>query len=243
MSLKVRMACSRAQKMLFGIKRASSRKSPSYLHTSYFSYSRGREDDSEGKDVIEAELDHGFRLGTSTSSNLNSARDFRSNVSTKSQLLIEEDGGIDNLKKTETTDSQMEGDGEEIAQKNYYRAKQLVTILKKKQEEIYKEFTLRHRKRYYTLQNDIFYEFSSSKEIIIDEDAILKSKNRRNILNLIKSKRETRRDYISYQKHVKTPVIVILGHFNHGKTTLLDSLGNFSIVDKEAHGITQVKNR
>ena len=241
MSHKVLMAFSRAQKMLFGIKRASSRKSPSYLHISYFSYSRGREDDFEDKDVIEAELDDGLGLGVSTSSNLNSARNFKSNVVTRSQLLREEDEGRENLEESETTEAEMESDGGEIPTKIYYRAKQLVTILKKKQEEIYKEFTLRHRKRYYTFQNGIFYEFSSSKEIIIDEDAILKSKNQRNILNLIKSKRETRRDYISYQNHVKTPVIVILGHFNHGKTTLLDSLGNFSIVEKEAHGITQVK--
>ena len=129
---------------------------------------------------------------------------------------------------------------EYLPRKVYYRAKQLVSILKMKQEEIYKEFTLRHRKRFYTFQDGVFYEFSSSKEIIIDENAILKSKNRRHIDLLLKSRQETRRDYISLQKHEKTPVIVILGHFNHGKTTLLDSLGGFSIVEKEAHGITQV---
>ena len=97
MSHKVLMAFSRAQKMLFGIKRESSRKSPSYLHISYFSYSRGREDDFEDKDVIEAELDDGLGLGISTSSNLNSARNFKSNVVPRSQLLREEDEGRENL--------------------------------------------------------------------------------------------------------------------------------------------------
>lgn len=125
--------------------------------------------------------------------------------------------------------------------KTYYRAKQLCSILKKKQEAIYKEFTLKHRKRFYTLQNGVFYEFQSSKEIIIDEDAILKSKNERNKTFLKNSRKEVKREVFSNKNIERTPVIVILGHFNHGKTTLLDALGSFTIVNKEAHGITQVR--
>ena len=36
------------------------------------------------------------------------------------------------------------------------------------------------------------------------------------------------------------PTVAILGHFNHGKTTLLDAFCNTDIVSTELHGITQV---
>lgn len=243
MSSKMLKAFSRTQNMFFSIKLSSSRKPPSSLHRQQFAY-YGRQKDSSDDDAAsdQAEIDTtaSYELLISkqvlTRDNSNCAGKLMNHEVKNAELL--EVG--DEKESNKEEEAEIETEGELAPRKTFYRAKQLVTILKKKQEEIYKEFTLRHRKRYYTLDDGIFYEFSSSKEIIINEDAILKSKNQRNILNLMKSKKETRRDYISYQKLEKTPVIVILGHFNHGKTTLLDSLGNFSIVDKEAHGITQV---
>ena len=38
----------------------------------------------------------------------------------------------------------------------------------------------------------------------------------------------------------KIPVLALLGHFNHGKTTLLDSFAGTKLVSEEVHGITQV---
>src|SRR4051812_8962525 len=40
-------------------------------------------------------------------------------------------------------------------------------------------------------------------------------------------------------KTVRPPVIAIMGHIDHGKSTLLDYIRKTNITDKEAGGITQ----
>ena len=115
------------------------------------------------------------------------------------------------------------------------------------------------RRKLYCKYNNVWFQFPSQKDVIVPHAEALTALNmiRKTLSPSAQRKMDilTLNDLSSFEfqsldtlpaadssltPKKKILTVAILGHFNHGKTTLLDAFCNTDLVSTELHGITQV---
>ncbi len=84
-----------------------------------------------------------------------------------------------------------------------------------------------------TVNSEISFE--DAENIAIDYEIICEKEEKVDVIEeLLKEEEEDETDMVS-----RPPVICVMGHVDHGKTSLLDAIRKTNVTDKEAGGITQ----
>ena len=141
---------------------------------------------------------------------------------------------------------------------DFIRAKELGKLVKKNTTAIAKAFCTRNNRKFYFQHEGESYKFDRAKDIVLPYAAVetwMKSalKGKTAIHDLVEPDllqppphdddilpaTSTSTPPLSYTRN---PVIAVMGHINHGKTSLLDTLRGSNVARGEVESITQTIN-
>lgn len=124
--------------------------------------------------------------------------------------------------------------------------KQLCRLIDIDDKNILRALCVRHKKHLYSNFDGVWYRFPSMKDVIIPgKIAAQYAKKVKKQVHIHDTEADIIREHNAFLERYSpfqrgaTPVIALLGHYNHGKTTLLDSLCASSYATSEVGSITQ----